>query len=123
MINKRIKLLKQASGENDLITELIKCEITSWTSLSTDSPKSSTEFPIDTFDNIKSFYGYLISALKSTEKIKSKSGNLFKIDSNEIDDLLKFYDFLLHISSVENLSYLMMLKVFVFLHNELVTMF
>ena len=93
VINKRIQQLQEASGENNLITELIKCEITSWTSLSTDSPKSSTEFPIDYFENIKSFYSYLISGLKSTEEIKSKSGNLIQIESNEIDNLFDFMIF------------------------------
>ena len=44
VINKRIKQLKEASLENDLITEFFKCNITNWTSFSTGSPYSLTEF-------------------------------------------------------------------------------
>ena len=124
LINKRIKQLKEASGVNDLIKEIFKCEITNWTSISKDSFNSLTEFSIGLFEKIKSFYGNLIFALESTEDMKSKLENGNQIEIDEINELIECYDLLLATAkSIENLSYLLILKVVVKLQSELVKIF
>ena len=121
LINKRIKQLKEASGENNLLTELFSCELTKWTSLSTD-PNSSAKFPKDVFEDINLCYGYLITASGNTDHMKLKPGNGIQIDCNEINGLLECYKSLLDIAwSIDNLLFLLILKVVINLQSELIT--
>ena len=123
LINKRIKQLQEASGENNLQTELFSCELTKWTSLSTD-PNISAKFPKGLFDDINLCYGYLINALASTDNMKSKQEKGIQIESGEINELIECYELLLHTAkNIENFSYLLILKVVVKLQSELVKIF
>ena len=121
LINKRIKQLQEASGENNLLSELFSCELTKWTSLSTD-PNSSAKFPKDVFEDINLCYGYLITASGNTDHMKLKPGNGIQIDCNEINGLLECYKSLLDIAwSIDNLLFLLILKVVINLQSELIT--
>ena len=101
---------------------MFSCELSKWTRLSTESCNSLTEVQRGVFENIYSFYGYLISALQRTYGIKSKQENGIQIESDEIDELVECYSVLLNSAkTIENLSNLSLLRVVVKLQSELVT--